>query len=383
MDAPPRSNSVNNSEPLTYDSGMNSISPNSQSVSGSHLSASSQTHQRLNGDSGIGTSPPPPVNLKTHPSLRRRHERTSSQGSGIHVQRSLSIDTTETSRTSQLSHEDDLQFSCGRETPNSEHSDPLEQQSEAFRARAQQVPHGKEAYEYMRHPTKPRTESAPPAPVGSNYVHMNPSEEGKQRSKENRSSLPPSTTTTSNYVNHVIPADMKAPSENYENIGFNAMRTPPLMPKGDNLATINEGAALQQKVYEPPSALSNYVNSEIKPASSSELYQNVTPPLTSQLSQEYENVSLKISSSSSSPRLSTHENVTLKKIERKNSIRDRSGSLQYSEIENNGSHSPSPTNKFNRQYSDVDYHATLAVETQQRDRTLQKEQRAAQQTKVH
>ncbi|XP_065898240.1 insulin receptor substrate 1-like isoform X2 [Dysidea avara] len=382
LDAPPRSTSVSGSEPVTFDSGLNSVSPNSQSVSGSHLSTS--THQRLNGDSGISTSPPPPVNLKTHPSLRRRsHERTSSQGSSVHVQRSLSIDTTTTdsSRASQLSHnEEDLQFSCGRETPNSEHSDPMEQQSETFRARAQQVSHGKETYEYMRHPTKPRTESAPPAPAASNYVQMNPSEDTNHRSKENRSSLPPS----SNYVNHVIPADMKPPPENYENAGFNALRTPPLMPKGipDNLATIKEGTPLQQQVYEnhsPPSASANYVNNEIKPASS-EAYQNVSPPLTSQLSQEYENVSLKMSSS---PRLSTHENVILKKAERKNSVRDRAGSLQYSEIENTGSNSPSPTNKFNRQYSDVDYQATLAVETQQKDRTLQKEQHAAQQTKVH
>lgn len=296
------------------------------------------------------------------------------------MQRSLSIDTTTTdsSRTSQL--EEDLQFSCGRETPNSEHSDPMEQQSETFRARSQQVSHGKEAYEYMRHPTKPRTESAPPAPATSNYVHMNPSEDGKQRSKENRSSLPP----PGNYVNHVIPADMKPAPENYENTGFNALRTPPLMPKGvsDNLATIKEGAPLKQQAYEnhsPPSASANYVNNDIK-STSSELYQNVSPPLSSQTSQEYENVSLKISSS---PRLSTHEDVILKRVERKNSVRDRTGSLQYSEIENNGSNSPSPTNKFNRQYSDVDYQATLAVESQQRDRTLQKEQHAAQQTKVH
>jgi len=190
---------------------LNSISLNS---SGSHSSTSHWCH---NDGSGIGTSPPPPISLKTLPSLQKHsHESTSSQGSNVHVQRLSSIDTTTTDSlcASQLSHsKEDLQFSCGHEIPNSEYSNPLKQQSESFHARSHRIFHGKEAYEYMRDPSKPRTEPAPT----SYYVNVS---HGKQHS---RSSLLPS----GNYINRVIPADMKPSFEDYENTGFNSLKTPP------------------------------------------------------------------------------------------------------------------------------------------------------------
>ena len=82
-------------------------------MSDTHLS-SSHTHSKLNGDSGINMSPPP-VNLKTHPSLKRR--KNEGNGSAARcIQRSVSQDA---SQMSSLSHtEDDLQFSYGCETPS-------------------------------------------------------------------------------------------------------------------------------------------------------------------------------------------------------------------------------------------------------------------------
>ena len=326
-------------------------------MSDSHLS-SSQTQPKLNGDSGVNMSPPP-INLKTHPSLRRR----SNEGNGSvgrTIQRSVSQDASHTSGSSQI--DDDLQFSCGRETPspNSDKSSSNEQLDEGFRPRVQQLSNPKEQYEVMRHPTKPRTESAPPAPTGaSNYVHMSPS--GRPMS-DSTTALP-----ASNYVNHVIPADMKAPVENYENTGFNAMRVPPIPAKGtaDNLATIQEGATLGS--YENHSLPdTTYVNNDIKPPSSAATVNN------------YQNVSL---DPSASPRMNTHERVVLKKTERKNSVKDHSGSLQYSEIDNGMTTNSRSPPKLQRQYSDIDYNATMAVETQQKQRTMQKEH--TQQMKVH
>jgi len=316
---------------------------------------------------------PPPVNLKTHPSLKRR--KNEGNGSAARcIQRSVSQDA---SQMSSLSHtEDDLQFSCGRETPspNSDKSDSNERLDEGFRNRTQQVSHSKEQYEFMRHPTKPRTESAPPAPASaSNYIHMSPTDRSVA---ENRRSLP-----TKNYVNHTIPSDMKAPVENYENTGFNAMRIPPVPTKGvtDNLTTIREGAALHSyENHELPGT--NYVNNDIKPQASVDQYENTSPNASpSATVNNYQNISL---DSSASPRVHTHERVVLKKTERKNSVKDRSGSLQYSEIENGtllASTSSPP--RLQRQYSDIDYNATMAVEVQQRQRTIQKEH--TQQMKVH
>ena len=364
---------MSNSGPLTFDSGLNSVSP-SHSVSDSHLS-SSQIQSKLNGDSGVNMSPPP-INLKTHPSLRRRSN--DSNGSVAHVmQRSVSHDISQASSSSQL--DDDLQFSCGRETPgsnDSDKSDSNEQLDEGFRTRAQQLSQSKEQYEFMRHPSKPRTESAPPAPTGAtNYVHMNPS--GKS-TLESRRSLP-----TNNYVNHVIPADMKKPVENYENTGFNAMRTPPIPAKGiaDNLITIKEGAPLGS--YENHTLPENtYVNNDIRPLPSDQ-YENTSPhssPPSAATApvNNYQNITL---DPSASPRMNTHEKVVLKKTERKNSVKDHSGSLQYSEVESGTSASSVSPPRLQRQYSDIDYNATMAVEAQQRQRTIQKEH--AQQMKVH
>lgn len=363
---------MSSSGPLTFDSGLNSVSP-SHSVSDSHLS-SSQTQPKLNGDSGVNMSPPP-INLKTHPSLRRR----SNEGSGSAgrtIQRSVSQDTSHPSGSSQM--DDDLQFSCGRETPspNSDKSGSDEQLDEGFRSRAHQLSNPKEQYEVMRHPTKPRTESAPPAPTGaSNYVHMSPSGNGRPVS-DSRTVLP-----SNNYVNHVIPADMRAPIENYENTGFNGMRVPPIPAKGtaDNLATIQEGTTLGS--YENHSLPDpTYVNNDIKRIPSDQ-YENTSPnssPPSSSAVNNYQNVHL---DPSASPRTNTHERVVLKKTERKNSVKDQSGSLQYSEIDNGTTTNSRSPPKLQRQYSDIDYNATMAVETQQRQRTLQKEH--AQQTKVH
>ena len=61
-----RSNLLPSNEPQTFDSGLNSVSPNSHSEL--HSSSSSQTQSKLIDDSGVNMSPPP-VNLKTHPSL--------------------------------------------------------------------------------------------------------------------------------------------------------------------------------------------------------------------------------------------------------------------------------------------------------------------------
>ena len=157
--APPRSNSMSSSGPLTFDSGLNSVSD-------SHLS-SSQTWSKLNSDSGVNMSPPP-INLKTHPSLRR----CSNEGSstiGRTIQDSVSQHTSFPSGSSQI--DDDLQFSCGRETPspNSEKSGSDERLDEGFRPRTHQLSNPKDQYEVMRHSTKPRTESAPPAPI---YGHI-------------------------------------------------------------------------------------------------------------------------------------------------------------------------------------------------------------------
>ena len=239
---------MSSSGPLTFDSGLNSVSP-SHSVSDSHLS-SSQTQSKLNGDSGVNMSPPP-VNLKTHPSLRRR----SNEGNGSvarTIQRSVSQDASHASSSSHL--DDDLQFSCGRETPSpsSDKSGSNEQLDEGFRPRVQQVSNPKEQYEFMRHLTKPRAESAPAAPVN---------------------------TSNTNYINQVIPADMKAPVENYENTGLNSMRRiPPIPPKGttENLATIQEGAAVNYKNHSTPAE--QYENISLNSSLSSahvSCYQNV------------------------------------------------------------------------------------------------------------
>ena len=371
LTAPPRSNSMSSSGPLTFDSGLNSVSPNSHSVSESHLS-SSQTQSKPNGDSGVNMSPPP-INLKTHPSLRRRSNEGSSGSVGRTIQRSVSQDTSHSSQT-----DDDLQFSCGRETPspNSDKSGS-DEQLDGFRPRAQQLSDPKEQYEVMRHPTKPRTESAPPAPVGaSNYVRMSPLGNGRPIS-DSTTVLP-----TSNYVNHVIPADMKAPVENYENTGFNAMRVPPIPVKGtaENLATIQEGTTLGS--YENHSLPdTTYVNNSIKPVPSDQ-YENTSPnsspPSAAAPVNNYQNIHL---DPSASPRMNTHERVVLKKTERKNSVKDHSGNLQYSEIDNGTTTSSRSPPKIQRQYSDVDCDATMAVEAQQRQRTMQKEH--TQQMKVH
>ena len=63
-------------------------------------------------------------------------------------------------------------------------------------------------------------------------------------------SAPPLLTETSNYINYVIPIDMKPPVENYENIGFNGMRVPLVSAKGttEDLTTIWE--AESQNSYE-------------------------------------------------------------------------------------------------------------------------------------
>ena len=370
--APPRSNSMSSSGPLTFDSGLNSVSP-SHSVSDSQLS-SSQTQSKLNGDSGINMSPPP-INLKTHPSLRRRSNDSSSSIAHA-VQRSASHDASQASSSSQL--DDDLQFPCGRETPGSDKSDSNEQLNDGFRPRVHQVSHSKEQYEVMNHPSKRRTESAPPAPTGaSNYVHMNPSGNGKTTS-ESRRSLP-----TNNYVNHVIPADMKAPVENYENTGFNGMKVPPIPSKGtaDNLITIQEGAPLRSYENHTLPVDTTYVNNGIRPLPSDQ-YENTSPhssPPSAAATpvNNYQNITL---DTLTSPRMNTHEKVVLKKTERKNSVKD-SGSLQYSEIDScTPENSVSPP-KLQRQYSDIDYSATMAVEAQQRQRTIQKEH--TQQMKVH
>lgn len=368
---------MSSSGPLTFDSGLNSVSPSHSVSDSSHLS-SSHTHSKLNGDSGVNMSPPP-INLKTHPSLRRRSNDSSSSVSTSSVpraiQRSVSQDASSSSHI-----DDDLQFSCGRETPspNSDKSDSNEQLDEGFRSRTQQVSQSKEQYEFMRHPTKPRTESAPPVAVGaSDYVHMKPSDGGKT---EGRRSLP---IPERNYVNHTIPPDMKAPVENYENTGFNALKTPPIPSKGttDNLATIKEGAPLHCGSYENhtlPDA--TYVNNGIKPVPSDQ-HQNTSPasspPSAAAPVNNYQNISL---DPSASPRMKTHERVVLKKTERKNSVKDN-GSLQYSEIDNTTPTSSVSPPKLQRQYSDIDYNATMAVEAQQRQRTLQKEH--TQQMKVH
>ena len=68
--------------------------------------------------------------------------------------------------------------------------------------------YGSHMEQFMRHPTKP-----------SNYIHMSPTD---RSTSENRRSLP-----AINYVNHTISPDMKAPVENYENTGFNALKIPP------------------------------------------------------------------------------------------------------------------------------------------------------------
>ena len=108
------------------------------------------------------------------------------------MQRSVSQDASSSSQA-----EDDLQFSCGYETP-SPNSGSNDQLDERFRPRTHQVKNAKDQYEFMRHPTKPRAESAHAAPVGvSNYVHMSPS----------ANSRPMSVITnyaSSDYVNHVI-----------------------------------------------------------------------------------------------------------------------------------------------------------------------------------
>ena len=254
-------------------------------MSESHLS-SSQTQPKLNGDSGVNMSPPP-INLKTHPSLRR----CSNEGNGSvghTIQHSVSQDASYTSGSSQI--DDDLQFSCGHETPspNSDKSSSNEQLDEGFRPRAQQLSNSKEQYEVMRHP---KTESAPPAPTStSNYVHMS------------KMVLP-----ASNYVNYVIPADMKAPVDNYENAGFNTMSVPPI--------PIQEGATRgSYENYSHPD-----VNTDIKPPSSAAPMNN------------YQNVNL---DPLASPRMNTHERVMLKKTERKILVKDRPGNLQYVEIDN-------------------------------------------------
>lgn len=360
---------MSSSGPLTFDSGLNSTSPSSQSASESHLS-SSQMHSKLNGDSGINMSPPP-VNLKTHPSLKRRKN----EGNGStarNIQHSVSQDASSSSHI-----EDDLQFSCGHETPspNSDKSDSSERLDEGYRSRTQQVSQPKEQYEFMKHPTKQRTESAPPAPTGaSNYIHMSPTD---RSTPENRQSLP-----TNNYVNHTIPSDMKEPVENYENTGFNAMRIPPIPAKGvtDNLATIQEGASLcPYENHELPGT--NYVNNDIKRPTSADQYENTSlnPSPPSATMNNYQNISF---DSSASTKMNTHERVVLKKTQQKNSVNDRSGSLQYSEIENGTSSASTPSPpRLQRQYSDVDYKATMAVEAQQRQRTQQKEH--TQQMKAH
>ena len=315
---------------------------------------------------------PPPINLKTHPSLRR-HSNEGSSTIGRTIQHSVSQDTSLPSGSSQI--DDDLQFSCGRETPslNSEKSGSDERLDEGFRPRTHQLSNPKNQYEVMRHPTKPRTESAPPAPTGaSNYVHMSPSANDRPAS-DSRTALP-----TSNYVNHIIPADMRATPENYENTGFNALRVPPIPAKGtrENLATIQEGTTLGS--YENHSLPDpTYVNNNIK-RTSSDQYENTSPNSSPPSSaSNYQNIHL---DPSASPRI-THETVILKKTERKNSVKDQSGSLQYSEIDNGATTSSRSPPKLQRQYSDIDYNATMAVETQQWQRTLQKEH--AQQMKVH
>ena len=359
---------MSSSGPLTFDSGLNSVSP-SNSVSDSHpssshlSSSSSQTQSKCNGDSGVNMSPPP-VNLKTHPSLRRRSNEGYG-GTARTIQRSVSQDAS--------SHtEDDLQFNYNRGTPSPE-SGPNEQLDERFRNRTQQISNSKEQYEFMRHPTKVRAESAPPIPgSASNYIQMKPSDKGRSMSESKV------TLANGDYVNHVIPIDAKAPSENYENTGFNAMRVPPIPPKGttENLATIREAESSSYENHTP--SCSDYVNNSIKPVPGGQ-YENVSqnslPPLASV--NNYQNISL---DPSASPRMNTHETVVLKKSEQKNSVKDHSGSLQYSEVDSGKLPKSSPP-KLQRQYSDIDCNATKAVEAQQRQRTLQKEHSL--QTKVH
>ena len=257
---------MSSSGPLTFDSGLNSVSP-SHSVSDSHLS-SSQTQSKLNGESGVNMSPHP-VNL-----LRRRNN----DGNGsvaCTIQRSVLQDASHASSSSQL--DDDLQFSYGRETASasSDKSGSNEQLDEGFRPLVQQVANPKEQYEFMRHPTKPRAESAPAAPVNtSNYVHMNP------RPTSDCKTTP--STKLSNYIN-VIPTDMKAPVENYENTGFNSMRVSiPSKGTTENLATIQEG--VPSSMYENHSLPdSTYVNNSIKPTPA-EQYENTSPNFTAIIS---------------------------------------------------------------------------------------------------
>ena len=272
-------------------------------MSNSNLSISSS--QTQNSDSGVNITPPP-INLKTHPSLRR-HSNKGSGTIGQTIQHSVSQDTSHPSGSSHIGN--DLEFSCGCETP-SPNSD--EQLNEGFHPRTHQFTNPKDQYEVMRHPTKPRTESAPPAPMGaSSYVHMSPSANGRPIS-DSRTALP-----TSNYVNHFIPADMKALVENYENTGFNALSVPPIPAKGttENLATIQEGTTLTS--YENHSLPdTTYVNNDIKRISSDQ-YENTSPnssPPSSSSASNYQNVHL---DPSALPRINTHERVILKKTERK------------------------------------------------------------------
>ena len=85
-------NSISSSGPVTSDSGLNSVSTNSHSVSESHL-PTSQWQSKLNGDSGVNMSLPP-INL--NPSLRR-HSNDGNGSAARIIQHSVSQDSSASS----------------------------------------------------------------------------------------------------------------------------------------------------------------------------------------------------------------------------------------------------------------------------------------------
>ena len=225
---------------------------------------------------------------------------------GRTVQHLTSQGTTTSQVLSSSQLDNDLQFpyNCGCEisSPDEEKSAGSNKHLDGgFRPHAQQLSITREQYEVMKPPNKPKAKSAPAAPTNaSNYIHMNPS--GKARPMEDsRTSLP------SSNCYHLIPAYTKAPVENYENTGFNAMREPPISAKGtENLATIQEQAPIGlYENYELPGNTSSYVN---KPWISKE--KNTSGGAAAAVC-SYENVS---------QWMNTHENVEL--TDRKNSVKE-------------------------------------------------------------
>ena len=205
----------------------------------------------MNSDSGIDMSPPP-FNLTAHPSLRRRsNDGDGSVGYTIQCAISQDITTSQVSSSSQLDLDLQFPYNCVCETPSSDGAksgSSNEQLDGGFRPCGQQLSSTRE--QCINPPIKPRTESAPAAQTKeSDYVHMN-------------SGDATSMSDNSNYVNHVIPVDIKPPVENYENTGFNDIIVPPIQT--ENLANAQEQAPLGS--YENHALRKNiYVNNIIKP----------------------------------------------------------------------------------------------------------------------